>query len=154
MRTFVYGSRVIENEQQIKFEHRFKLFGNCVGMVVKLVAAFFFFVVLNTLLSNLAQHTDHLFTVNTYRLIQEGTRVLLIDNVFTTTSIIYQDIFSIVSALAAAFIVEYGLVMHMLGNTDSESASDEKKNCNSEQRTLTVNGYNTVSYKQKVCFLS
>ena len=123
-------------------------------MVVKLFAAFFFFVVLNTLLSNLAQHTDHLFTINTYRIIQEGMRVLFIDNVFSTSSVIYQDIFSIVSALAAISIVEYGLVMRMLGNADSNSSNDKEQNDHHEQRPQTVNGYNIVSYKQKVCFLS
>lgn len=152
MHTFVYGSRVIENEQQIRLERRVKTFGNFVGTVVKFFVAFLFFVVLNTLLSNLAQHADGLFTVNTYRFLQESVRVFFVDNAFTTTSFMCQ--FAI-SLLTATFVcaAEFGLVLRTLGAGDKpEKEHSDHKACEYQPRT--VNGYSIVSYKQKVCFLS
>ena len=154
MRTFVYGTRIVENEQQIKFVRRVRLFGNCVGMIVKFFAAFIFFIVLNAILTNFAQHTGQLFTLNAYRVIQEGLRVLIVDNAFSTSSIIYQDLFAIVSALAAVAVTEYGLVVNLFGNYAPASAGNEKQSHKREQRVQTVNAHSIVSYKQKVCFLS
>ena len=154
MHSFVYGSRVIENEQQIRLESRVKNFGNFVHMVVKFFAAFIFFVVLNTLLSNLAQHTNSLFTLNTWRLIEEGSRVLFVDNAFTTTSFVYQFAISLVSALTITCVAEYGWVLRALGANDEHAEEEHSNRCKREEKPHTVNTYGLVSYKQKVCFLS
>ena len=153
MHTFVYGSRVIENEQQIKLERRVKKLGSWVRLLVKFLAAFFFFVVLNTLLSNLAQHTNDLFTMHTYRLIQEGTRVLFVDNAFTTSSFVCQFAIGVVSAFASYCVVEYGVVLRALG-VGNEKQEDEQCDHDENRPAQTVVGFNAVAYKQKVCFLS
>ena len=157
MHTFVYGSRVIENEQQILLERKVRKIGSWVHTVVKFFVAFFLFVVLNALLSNLAHHTN-LFSVNTYlntfRFIQEATRVLFVDNAFSTTSIVYQDLMGIVAALTVACVAEYGLVVRALGGA-TEHAEEEREDQNKrEEHPQTVNGYSIISYRQKVCFLS
>ena len=153
MHTFVYGSRVIENEQQIRLERHAKRVGSWVHTAVKFFAAFFFFVVLNTLLSNLAQHTNNLFTLNTWRIIEEGTRVLFVDNAFTTSSFMCQFAIGVVSAFAAYCVAEYGFVLRALG-VGSEKKEDGEDGRDDWRKVQTVDGFNTVSYKQKVCFLS
>ena len=107
MHTFVYGSRVIENEQQIRLERKFRKVGNWVHSVVKFFVAFLFFVVLNTLISNLAQHTNGLFTVHTWRILEEGVRILFVDNAFSTSSLAYQHAMRIVAALAVVVCNEH-----------------------------------------------
>ena len=156
MHTFVYGSRVIENEQQIRLERKVQKFGNFVGTVVKFCVAFFLFVSLNALLSNLAQHTN-LFSlntyINTYRFIQEATRVLFVDNAFTTTSFIYQFAISLITA-AFVSVAGYGLVLRTLGSCNEHGKEEQDDHKKSEQHPQTVNSFGTVSYKLKVCFLS
>lgn len=154
MRTFVYGSRVIENEQQIRLERRVKKLGSWIRTLAKSFAAFLFFVVLNALLNHLAQHTNDLFTVNTYRLIQESARVLLIDNAFSTSSFVTHVVLNIVSALTFVCVVRYALVVQALGNSDEHKEKEQDSHNKCEERPQTVNGYSIVSYKQKVCFLS
>ena len=154
MRTFVYDSRVIENEQQIRLEHKVKKFGNVVGMFVKFFVVFFFFVVINTLLSNLVQHNNNLFTINTWRNIDEAVRVLFVDNAFTTSSFIFQFAISIVSALTFSCLDEYGLFLRALGNADEHKQEKQDNYNKREERNQTVDCYSTVSYRQKVCFLS
>ena len=153
MHTFVYGSRVIENEQQIRLERKVRKLGSWVHTLVKFLAAFFFFVVLNTLLSNLVQHTNDLFTINTYRIIQESMRVLFVDNAFTTSSFVCQFAIGVVSAFAAYCVVEYGVVLRALG-VGSEKKENEEDEHDYERVSIVSNLFNTVSYKQKVCFLS
>ena len=153
MHTFVYGSRVIENEQQIRLERHAKRVGSWVHTAVKFLAAFFFFVVLNTLITNLAQHTNNLCTLNTWRIIEEGTRVLFVDNAFTTSSFVCQFAIGVVSAFAAYCVVEYELFLRALGvGADGEEKERDDTDCTSQAQTSTL--FNTVSYKQKVCFLS
>ena len=157
MHTFVYGSRVIENEQQITFERHAKRVGNWIHTVVKFLVAFFLFIVLNALLSNLAQHTN-LFSlnayINAYRFIQEATRVLFIDNAFTTSSIVYQDFLVIVSALTVIGVAEYGLVVRAFGNAEEHREEEQDNHNKREEKLQTVQGCSVVSYRQKVCFLS
>ena len=157
MHSFVYGSRVIENEQQITLERRAKKIGNWIYYVVKALLALFLFVGLNALLSNLVQHTN-LFSPNTYittvRFIQEATRVLFVDNAFSTSSIVYQDFLSIVAALTVIGVVEYDLVVRAFGTADEHKEEEHENHNKSESKPQTVSSYGIVSYRQKVCFLS
>ena len=156
MHSFVYGSRVIENEQQITLERRVQKLGNYVGTFVKAFVAFFLFFGLNALLSNLVQHT-HLFSFNlyveTYRFLQEAVRVLFVDNAFTTTSFLYQFTLSLVSAIICTSVVEYELVVRTFAAATEHSDEENYKHDHTEC-VSTVEVYNVVSYKQKVCFLS
>lgn len=155
MHTFVYGSRVIENEQQIRLERHAQRIGSWVGTVVKFLAAFFSFVALNALLGNIVQHTN-LFSVNTYvnllRFLEEATRVLFVDNAFTTSSFMCQFAIGVVSAFAVYCVAEYGFTLRTLG-VGSEKQEDEEDH-DTYRQSQTVVGFNTVAYKQKVCFLS
>ena len=157
MHTFVYGSRVIENEQQITLERRVRRIGNCVHTVVKFVVAFFLFVGLNALLSNLVHHTN-LFSVNAYvntcRFVQEATRVLFVDSAFSTSSIVYQDLMGVVAALTVVGVTEYGLVVRALGKGDEHKEEEQDDQNRREDKLQTVDGCSVVSYRLKVCFLS
>ena len=157
MQSFVYGSRVIENEQQITLKRSAQKIGNKIQSVVKAFVAFFLFVGLNALLGNLVQHTN-LFSANAYvttmRFVEEATRILLIDNFFTTSSFVCQLAISIVSAVVFAGVVEYDLVLRALGNANERGEDEKDDYSKHEEHSQTANGYNVVSYRQKVCFLS
>ena len=156
MHTFVYGSRLIENEQQIRLEHHAKRVGSWVHTVVKFLVAFFSFVGLNALLSNIVQHTN-LFSVHTYldflRFVEEATRVLFVDNAFTTSSFMYQFAIGLISGLVVSCVAEYEFVLRALGVGDEREENEENKHDDSRQAQSPV-VFNTVSYRQKVCFLS
>ena len=157
MHSFVYGSRVIENEQQITLERRAKRIGNWIYYVVKALLALFLFVGLNALLSNLVQHTN-LFSPNTYlttvRFIEEATRVLFVDNAFSTSSIFYQELLAFVAALTFVGVAEYGFVVRALGNADEHSKEGHDSHDKREEKSQTVSNYGIFSYRQKVSFLS
>ena len=154
MRSFVYDSRVIENERQVKFERNAKMFGSMVRTIVKFFAAFFFMVILNLLLnsfSSLAQYSN-LFSVSTWHFIEEATRVLFVDNPFATTYLICQNFICLVLALSFTCAIELSNIIKALDNGDEQKDQDDHHE--RVEKIETVNCYNVVSYKNKVCFLS
>ena len=152
MRSFVYDTRVIENERQVKLEHQVKGVGKMVRTLVKAFVAFLFFVVLNLLINALAQYTN-MFSLSTWRFIEEAMRVLFVDNAFTTSSVIYQDMFSFVLALTFAYVDEFGMFVKVLNNGGDKEKEHTQHN-KSEGTTQSTNNYGIVSYRNKVCFLS
>ena len=127
------------------------MFGKFVGTVVKFLVAISLFALVNTLLSNIASHTGFL-SLNTWRVLQEGTRVLFVDNAFSATSIFYQDLLAIVEALTFICIASYGLFVQAFGETDEQRGAEQEDK--REEKAQTVTRYSIVTYKQKVCFLS
>ena len=152
MRTFVYDSRVIENERQIKFERNAKQFGNIIGMVVKFLVAFIFFVVFNALINTIAQHSN-IFSVNTWRFIEEATRVLVVENAFAT-NFLSQNVICFVLALSFTCFSELGLMVQVGNGVGRSSEKKQQRTKEREAGLQTFNQHNFVSYKDKVCFLS
>ena len=151
MRRFVYSSRVIDNERQIKLERNVKKVGSWIGIVVKFFVAFFFFVVLNALLNSLAQHTD-LISLNTWKFIEEAARVIFAGNA-SNAHFVYINLMCFVMALTFTCVHEFGLVLKALDKGD-ENEETKQKDSKREEGLRTVIGCSVVSYKNKVCFLS
>ena len=151
----MYDSRVIENERQVKLERQARFVGNLVQTVVKMLVAFFFFVVLNMLINAIAQYTN-LFSVSTWNFIEEAIRVLVVDNVITTSSVVYQNLLCIVSGLMLVGIGELAMLV-LIGQQDANTSdSQEKKHTHGkrEDKQQSTSNYGIVSYKNKVCILS
>ena len=155
MPSFKYGSRVIENEQQVRLERHVRRIGNWLQAIVNLFVTFFLFVLINVLLGNLVQHVNLTF-VKTLHLVQESAEVLFSHNAMSaTTTFVYQHSFSLMLAFAFFCVGILGLMLiHALvkgtGNFASKQLSYGKctKEFNIETRET------TVSYRDKVCFLS
>ena len=155
MRSFVYDSRVIENERQVKLERQARFVGNLVRTVVKMLVAFFFFVVLNMLINAIAQYTN-LFSLSTWNFIEEAIRVLVVDNVITTSSVVYQSLLCIVSGLVLAGVGELAMLV-LIGQQDTNSSERQEKQHTRgkrEDNQQSTSNYGIVSYKNKVCILS
>ena len=151
MRSFVYESRVIENERQVKLERQAKQVCSALRVAAKALAAFFFFIVLNLLLNSHMQYTN-MFSVNTWHFIEEAARVLFVDNASVTEALLYEDFICFVLALSFICISEFSLVVKALDN-----GKDNKEKCNytkREDKPQTVSNCGLVAYKNKVCFLS
>ena len=153
MHTFVYGSRVIENEQQIRLESNVKKFGNFVQTVVKFFVVFILFTLINAMLSNLAQHTN-LFSLSSWRLVEEAVRLLIVDNAFTTSSMFYQDFLAVVASLTFVCVHEYGLVVRTLSGACEHNDGEQSDSSKHFEQVQVVNTCAVVSYRHKVCFLS
>lgn len=153
MRSFTYGSRVIENEQQVRLHMNVKKIGNLLHTVVSFSATFFLFVFINVLLSNLVQHTNFTF-FTAMRLVQESVEVLFSTNALSFITFFYEHAFCIMLALAFTCVYQFAFVLKSL--VDSESNSDKEKetysNC-THDRYVQLND-STISYRHKVCFLS
>ena len=153
MRSFVYESRVIENERQIKFERNAKRFGKLFGAVVEFFVVFLLFVIINVLLSDLMRNANQ-FMCNVYRLIQDSARVFVGDNALSTLSFVSQHMLCIVLGLTFTSVHQVGLVVRTLGNGEEDKEKEQDQHNNREEKLQSVNTYSFVSYKNKVCFLS
>ena len=152
MRSFVYDSRVIENERQVKFERNAKMFGSMIRTTVKFFAAFFFLVILNLLLNSFSclAHYGNLFSVSTWHFIEEATRVLFVDNPFATTYLVFQNLICLILALSFTCVLELVSIIKALDNGDEHKQQGERHK--REEKLETVNGYSIVSYKNRSAF--
>ena len=153
MHCFKYGSRVIENERQVRLEQNVRNIGSLLRSIVMLFVTFFLFVLINCLLSNLIQNT-HLSFIKLMNVLQESNKVLLNDGVLTVY-IAYQHSFALfLTVVTINCVYQFGLELKTLvygkSSCDKEKAVFDKDG--REFNTETTDG--TVSYRYKVCFLS
>ena len=153
MRTFVYGSRIIETEQQIKFERRVKTFGNWLHAIVDFFLALFLFALINLLLTHLAQQY-YLFSLNTCHLLQECARVLLVDNAISTAAFIRHQVVNFVAALVVEGVMEYAFAVRAYAGASVHDEKEHDDNSKHTEALLPVSICSVFSYKNKVCFLS
>ena len=149
---FLLDTRII-NEGIDKFNKDVRRFGKLLRSIVKFVVAFFSFALLNICIDLFTKHT-HLLSVNNFRLLQEGLRVFINQNLVTFTSIIAErDLFA---AMVMAFACLFGAAVisraFITANSDANGNNEVKdyKQVKNDCKTVSC----TVSYKQKVCFLS
>ena len=155
MPSFKYGSRVIENEQQVRLERHVRRIGNWLQAIVNLFVTFFLFVLVNVLLGNLVQHVNLTF-VKTLHLVQQSAEVLFSHNEFSiATTFVYQHSLALMLTIAFFCVSMLGLMLinalvKGTGNFASKQLSYDKytKEFNVQTRET------TVSYRDKVCFLS
>ena len=154
MPSFKYGSRVIENEQQVRLERHVRRIGNVLHAVVRLFVTFFLFILINFLLSSLVQHANLTF-MKMLHLVQESAEVLFSQGAAAITTFMYQHSFSLMFVVAffCASVLELVLIKLLGNGTDSserEHNSYNRDNCEFNTET----GRAAISYRHKVCFLS
>ena len=155
MHSFNYGTRVIENEQQVRFERNVKRLGNLLHWIARLFVTFFLFVLINLLLSSLVQHVNLTF-IKMLNLVQESAEVLFSQSAMSaTTTFISQHSFCWMFAVAFFCASLLGSVLFkVLGECKGSSESAKESYSKNNQEFCDKTCETTVSYKQKVCFLS
>ena len=155
MPSFRYGSRVIENEQQVRLERHVKRIGNVLHAIVRLFVTFFLFILINFLLSSLVQHVNLTF-VKMMHLVQQSAEMLFSQSAMSAaTTFVYQHSFSLMFVVAffCASLLEL-LLIKLLGN-GTDSSEREHNSYNKDSRVFnTETGRVAISYRHKVCFLS
>ena len=153
MRCFTYGSRVIENERQVKLQRHVRKLGNLLHAIVTFVVTFLLFALINVLLSSIVQNA-HLTFVKILKLVQEGVEVVLSHSAFSLFSFVYQHSVGLLLAFAFGCLYQFGIVLKALGNGENEAEKEKetygKRSCQFDTQV----GCNAVSYRHKVCFLS
>ena len=154
MRNFTYGSRVIENEQQVRLQTNVRKIGNLLRAVVNFCLTFFLFVIINFLLRNLVQHTNFTF-VTVLRFVQESAEMLLSNSALSVITFVYEHFFCLMLAVAFTCVYQFGFVLN--GNTGrsvANFANEHKSFGRNSRENSTQIDCSTVSYRHKVCFLS
>ena len=155
MHSFNYGSRVIENEQQVRLERNVRRIGNLLQWVVRFFVTFFLFLVINFLLSSLVQHVNLTF-VKMLHLVQESAELLFSHSAMSAaTTFIYQHSFCLMFAVASfcAYLLD-SVLFKLLGESKDNSEREKTSYSKNNQEFCAQTGETTVSYRQKVCFLS
>ena len=154
MPSFKYGSRVIENEQQIRLERHVRRIGNLLHAVVRFFVTFFLFVLINFLLSNFVQHTNLTF-VKMFQLVHQNAEVLFEQSMLSAvTSFTYQHSFCIILAVAFSCVYQFVPMLSAIGNSCGNSEKETESFRKDSQESDTEKGNSTVWYRHKVCFLS
>ena len=153
MHSFTYGSRVIENEQQVRLHTHVRRIGNLLRAVVNFCLTFFLFVIINLVLRNLVGHTNFTF-LSVMRFVQENAEVLVGNSALSVITFLYQHSFCLMLALAFSCVYPFDFVLSSIVNSASSCEQDKQTQLNySQEHNLKV-GYSAISYKHKVCFLS
>lgn len=153
MPSFKYGTRVIENEQQVRLEKNVKRIGNWLQAIVRVFVTFLLFVLINALLSNLVQHTQLTF-VKMMGLVQESAEMLLSHSAMSALYLSYQHTLSWILAIAFICVYEIAVVVSALNSGENEPKQANTTFNNDCRSFDTENVDSVVSYRHKVCFLS
>ncbi|MCH5152665.1 MAG: hypothetical protein J1F68_01720 [Clostridiales bacterium] len=155
MHSFNYGSRIIENEQQVRLECNVRRIGNLLHAVVRLFVTFFLFVLINILLSSLVQHVNLTF-VKLLHLVQQSAEILFSQSALSAvTGFLYHQSFSLMLAVTffCACLLEL-VILNLLCRTTQNVELEKEKHTHIRRVFNTEAGEVAVSYRQKVCFLS
>ena len=128
-------------------------FGKMLKSFVKFFFAFLLFSLFNLCLDLFTKHT-HLLSVETFRLLEQGLRVFVNQNLITFVSILSEH--NLFAALAIVFVCafEVTVVVHALATVKATHESDGSVTQHKQTEQECVVASCTVAYKQKVCFLS
>ena len=120
---------------------------------VKFFVAFFLFALLNLWIDVFTKHT-HLLSVNTFRLLEEGLHAFVNQNVMTFVSIINEH--NLFAAVAIAFAGAFGaaVIASVIATAKSHDNGDNQVRDHKQVKQDCQTVACTVSYRQKVCFLS
>ena len=153
MHCFLYDSRVIENEQQVRLERNVRRIGNLLHAVVNFFVTFFLFILINFLLSNLVRHTNLTF-VSMLRFVQESAEVMVSQSALSAVCIAYQHSLCIVLAFAFTCVYYIGLLLNSLCNGEVSTEKEHSTHSKDSGEFSANTGVSAVSYRDKVCFLS
>ena len=128
-------------------------FGKMLRSFVRFFVAFFLFALLNLCVDLFTKHS-HLLSVESFRLLEEGLRGFINQNLLTFVSILSEH--NLLSAVVLAFTCVFGaaIVARALATVHNDEQSDDKVSDHREDKQECVSIPSVVSYKQKVCFLS
>ena len=141
------------NEEIQSLHKDVRKIGKWLRGIVKLFVAFFLFALLNICIDIFTKHTQ-LISADSFRLLQEGLKVFINQNLVTFISILSEHklLTALVMAFACAFSVELAVRAFAPVHADSESGNQTDNHDEFKQDCVAATG--VVSYKQKVCFLS
>ena len=153
MPSFVYGSRVIENERQVKFQRNVRKIGNLLHAVVSFFVTFFLFILINFLLRNLVQNANLTFD-KMLNFVQQNAEFLLSHSALSVVSFIYQHSLCFMLAVAFTCVYKLGVMLTSLVGTGSNFDKQKQSYNKDSQQFNTQTAFSTISYRHKVCFLS
>lgn len=155
MPSFRYGSRVIENEQQVRLNSNVRKIGNWLHSIVRLFVTLFLFVLINFLLSSLVQHANLTFA-KLLHLVQQSAEILFSQSALSAvSSFVYHQSLSIMLAVAFFCACLFELVIiKLLCKAVINTEMEKETHSHFSKEFDTEKGETIVSYKQKVCFLS
>ena len=153
MSYFVYGSRLIENERQV----RLKKYARKIGNLLRAVAAFFatiFLFLFMLVLPNLVQHVDPTL-LKLLAFIFESLEHVIAHGVLPVVStVIGHHSFCCVLAIVVTCVFNFATVAMAQGSCELEQKQEQEAYHFHRDELHRVAVCNTVSYKFKVCFLS
>ena len=146
-------TRLSVNEGMEKLNKDVRKFGRMVKSFVKFFVAFFLFALLNLWIDVFTKHS-HLLSAHTFRLLEDGLHAFINQNVSAFVSVIAER--NLFAALALAFAGVFGVtcIASVLATVQSDDKGDNNVRAHSQFRQDCVASSSTVSYRQKVCFLS
>lgn len=153
MPSFTYGTRVIENERQVRLKRNVRRIGDLLHAVVNFCFTFFLFVFINVLLSSIVQNTQLTF-IKLLNLVQQNAEVLLSNSLLSIVSFTYQHSVCLLLAVAFTCVYHIGLVIKTMCSGESDIDKEQEKHDKDEQQFHTEQVFSAVSYRYKVCFLS
>ncbi|MCH5159715.1 MAG: hypothetical protein J1F66_02565 [Clostridiales bacterium] len=148
----LFDNRYI-NEEVEKLNRDVRRVGKIVSGFVKFLVAFFLFILLDVCIVLFSKHAGLLFLHN-FRLLEEGLRVFVSENLLTFFSVIADN--NLITAIAMSFACVFGVsyIAYTFTTASRESEGNEQVKEFKQFKQESVNAPCVVSYKQKVCFLS
>ena len=153
MPSFTYGTRVIENERQVRLKKNVRRIGDLLHAVVSLCFTFFLFVFINFLLSSIVQNTQLTF-IKLLNLVQQNAEVLLSNSLLSVISFTYQHSVCLLLAVAFTCVYQIGVMLKTMCSGEGDTEKEQEKHNKDQQQFQTEQVFSAVSYRYKVCFLS
>ena len=146
-------TRLVVNGGMEKLNKDVRKFGKMVRGFVRFFVAFFLFALLNLWIDVFTKHT-HLLSAHTFRLLEEGLHAFINQNVLAFTSIISER--NLFASIAMAVDGVFGsiCIASVLATAKSDNKGDNNVRNHKQFKEDCVAASSTVSYRQKVCFLS
>ena len=150
--TFFIDPLFVEEGME-KLNKDVRKFGKMIRLLVKFLVAFLLFVLLNICIVLITKRT-YLLSVQTFRLLEEGLRAFINENLITFASLVSGRNTFLVMAMTLVCSFGVGMISYAFVATQSDDESDDKVQERNYEEQECVAVPCTVSYKQKVCFLS
>lgn len=145
--------RLIANDELETLNRDVRKFGKTLRSIVEFFVAFFLVALLNLCIDLFAKHTQ-LITADSFRLLEEGLRTFINQNVIAFVSIISEHNFFAAVAMAFACVFGATLIVENFVATHVIYQASSKRNDHKEFTQECATSSCVVAYKQKVCFLS
>ena len=150
---FLLDTRLTVSEEVGKFNSDVREFGKKVRAFVRFFVAFLLLATLNLWIDVFTKHT-HLLSAHTFRLLEEGLHAFVDQNVLSFVSIITERNMLATALIALASVFSVECIANMIATANTHDKGDRPVRDYKEFAQDSAKVYATVSYKQKVSFLS